>query len=208
MPDNHRSVEKHETQPQRQIRHKASPEPSKVQDPARVGSGEFSQAAWENHAALLSDGGLSHSMNAMRPASIVGQLQRDYGNRYVQRLFEHISRLDRGNAPAADAEGPMPEAVLDALQQQLVAQAQNGWVYRVRFAGKDDMAEFSVVITYPEDVDQVADLRENMANVADPWAGRELISLGDFMAGQNQHGAQLSSNDFEILNKQMAGGAR
>ena len=51
---------------------------------------DFSQATFERHAALM--GGMSHSMYARQRANLAQQLQRDYGNRYVQRLVDHIQR--------------------------------------------------------------------------------------------------------------------
>jgi hypothetical protein len=54
--------------------------------------GDFSQSTFERHAALLGDVRLSQLSNTLHRAMIVRQLQRDYGNRYVQRLIDHISR--------------------------------------------------------------------------------------------------------------------
>lgn len=54
--------------------------------------GDFGQAAFERHAAILGDVRLSRPIYARQRAAIVRQLQRDYGNHYVQRLVDHISR--------------------------------------------------------------------------------------------------------------------
>ena len=54
--------------------------------------GDFSQATFERHAEVLGDGRMSHSANVFPRAEIVQQLQRTYGNQYVQRLVDHVSR--------------------------------------------------------------------------------------------------------------------
>ena len=54
--------------------------------------GDFSQRTFERHDALLGDSRMSHPIYARQKAEIVRRLQRDYGNRYVQRLVNHISR--------------------------------------------------------------------------------------------------------------------
>jgi hypothetical protein len=54
--------------------------------------GDFGQAAFERHAALLGDPRLARPMYAQRRATLVRQLQRDYGNHYVRRLVDHVSR--------------------------------------------------------------------------------------------------------------------
>ena len=64
--------------------------------PLNLGGGllgsDFSQSTFERHAALLGDSRTSQPMYARQKAMIVQQLQRDYGNRYVQRLVKHISQ--------------------------------------------------------------------------------------------------------------------
>ena len=54
--------------------------------------GEVSQATFEHHSALLSDPRMSHSMYARQRDEIVRRIGRDHGNRYVQRLVDHIRR--------------------------------------------------------------------------------------------------------------------
>lgn len=58
----------------------------------RPSDSPFSQGAVERHAALLTDSRLSHPANAIARAQMVQQLQRDYGNRYVQRLVKYVSQ--------------------------------------------------------------------------------------------------------------------
>ena len=58
---------------------------------ARLGS-DFSERTFEHHAALLGDSRMSQPMYTSMRAAIALRLQRDYGNRYVQRLVNHISR--------------------------------------------------------------------------------------------------------------------
>ena len=48
-------------------------------------------SVFESHAALLGDPKLLLPAYARRQAAIVQQIQRDYGNRYVQRLFDHAA---------------------------------------------------------------------------------------------------------------------
>ena len=54
--------------------------------------GDHSQSTFERHVALLGDSRLARLDNTLHRAMIFRQLQRDYGNRYVQRLIDHISR--------------------------------------------------------------------------------------------------------------------
>ena len=53
---------------------------------------DFSERTFEHHAALLADPRMSQRMYARERANMVLRLQRDYGNRYVQRLVKHISK--------------------------------------------------------------------------------------------------------------------
>ena len=73
--------------------------------PAILGD-DFSESAFERHAALLGDSRMSHPMYAGERAGIVQQLQRDYGNRYVQRLVKHISRKRAEAVQAKLTVGP------------------------------------------------------------------------------------------------------
>ena len=59
-------------------------------------AGPPGQSTFERHAALLGDVRMSQLPNTLRRAMIVRQLQREYGNRYVQRLIAHISRKRAG----------------------------------------------------------------------------------------------------------------
>ena len=54
-------------------------------------SNDFSQNTFERHAAILGDSRMVQPMYARQRAMIMQQLQRDYGNQYVQRLVKHIS---------------------------------------------------------------------------------------------------------------------
>ena len=56
---------------------------------------DYSQGTFEHHAALLNS--MSHPMYAQQRATIAGQLQRDYGNFYVQRPVDHI-KVQRAKA--------------------------------------------------------------------------------------------------------------
>ena len=67
---------------------------------------DFSQHTFERHAALLRDSRFSQPMYAGQRATIVRQLQRNYGNRYVQRLVDHISRMAAEAVQAKLTVGP------------------------------------------------------------------------------------------------------
>lgn len=53
---------------------------------------DLSQTTFERHASLLGGRRMSQPAYARQRAVIAQQLQREYGNHYVQRLVEHISR--------------------------------------------------------------------------------------------------------------------
>ncbi len=92
-------------------RSQATPGPAAdMQEPQHLwesllGSG-FSQRTFERHATLLGDSRMSHRMYAQQRAAIVMQLQRDYGNRYVQRLVKHISQKRAKAVQAKLTVGP------------------------------------------------------------------------------------------------------
>ena len=67
---------------------------------------DYSQATFDRHSALLGDRRMSQPMYARQKAIIVQQLQRDYGNRYVQRLVDHISRKRAEAVQAKLTVGP------------------------------------------------------------------------------------------------------
>ncbi len=67
----------------------------------RMGQG-FSQDTFERHAGLLGDKRLARPANSMVRVQVIRQLQRDYGNQYVRRLVEHVSRQG-----SDDVQGPM-----------------------------------------------------------------------------------------------------
>ena len=55
-----------------------------------LNGGDFGEATFERHVSLLSDRRLSQPAYTQRRAMIVRQIQRDYGNQYVQRLVNRI----------------------------------------------------------------------------------------------------------------------
>lgn len=65
-----------------------------------VSGGGTSEEMFERHAALLGDQRMSHPANASQRADIVRQIQRDYGNSYVQRLVDHVSSQTSGGIQA------------------------------------------------------------------------------------------------------------
>jgi hypothetical protein len=67
---------------------------------------DFSQSAFDQHAALLGDPRLSHPANARQRSQILQHLQRDYGNQYVQQLAKHIMRAKASQANGATVGPP------------------------------------------------------------------------------------------------------
>ena len=90
---------------------------------------DFSQGTFERHAALLGDNRLSQPMYARQRAMIAQQLQRDYGNQYVQRLVTHI-QLQRAEAVQSKLEvgpaGDKYEQEADRVAKQVVGMIGNG----------------------------------------------------------------------------------
>ena len=52
---------------------------------------DYSDQTFARQAAILGDQRMSQPANAAQRASIVGQIQRDYGNQHVQRLMDHVA---------------------------------------------------------------------------------------------------------------------
>ena len=79
--------------------------------------GNESQTAFEQHVALLGDSRFSLAANTGLRAQIVRRLQSDYGNGYVQRLVDHVTRKPRG-APQPDQPTSRPnDFYLQAAQR-------------------------------------------------------------------------------------------
>ncbi|MCH8826432.1 MAG: hypothetical protein IIB16_05685 [Chloroflexi bacterium] len=72
--------------------------------------GAFSQATFERHAKLLGDPRMSQSMYTRQRTEIVRRIQRDYGNRYVQRLVDHIQQTKTRDIQAKLTVGPASDA--------------------------------------------------------------------------------------------------
>jgi hypothetical protein len=53
---------------------------------------EIDQVEFERHAALIGEVRTVGLPDTLHRAMVVRRLQRDYGNSYVQRLLEHLSR--------------------------------------------------------------------------------------------------------------------
>lgn len=51
---------------------------------------DFQDATFQRHAAILSDSRMAQPVQRQARAAFVEQLQRDYGNAYVQRLLSHV----------------------------------------------------------------------------------------------------------------------
>ena len=108
----------------------SSPAPD-IQEPQQpweslLGS-DYGQGSLERHAALLGDGRISHRMHTSQRAAIVMRLQRDYGNRYVQRLAKHISGMRAQAVQATLTIGPAGdkyEQVPDRVHETVSAPGQ------------------------------------------------------------------------------------
>jgi len=72
---------------------------------------DFGQATFDRHAALLGDSRMSNPMYSRQKASIIQQLQRDYGNRYVQRLVQRAGLGVQRKPPGPDAPQEIPEDI-------------------------------------------------------------------------------------------------
>ena len=67
---------------------------------------ESSLETFEGHADLVGARCSARPNGAMQRAIIVRRLQRDYGTRYVQMLFEYNSRRKAAGLQTADTVGP------------------------------------------------------------------------------------------------------
>src|SRR2546428_10723879 len=63
-------------------------------------------------ASLLADPEYSHPVNDAARARVVGDLQRDFGNAYVQRLAARVPRIDRALVLRQSHGGPGPDVAL------------------------------------------------------------------------------------------------
>ena len=85
---------------------------------------DFSLGTFEHHAQLLSDPRMSHPTGATEKAGIFRRLQRDYGNRYVQRLINHISRKQEESVQTKLTVGPAGdkyEQEADSVAKQVIS---------------------------------------------------------------------------------------
>jgi len=91
----------------------------------------YSQETFRRHAALLGDPRMSLPANARQRAKMVRQIQRDYGNYYVQRLAEH-SRITKESTPVQrdwvglqlQTEEPRANATSDSAESTGLTQAE------------------------------------------------------------------------------------
>lgn len=99
----------------------------------RVGS-DFGQGTWDSHVALLGDSRMSQPANAGQRQTVLRQIQRDYGNQYVQRLVEHVSSAGSQSSQAvaqrAQDEGGQLERAKAPGQQEKLAEKSKGTLQR------------------------------------------------------------------------------
>lgn len=67
---------------------------------------DFSDQTFAKQAAILGDSRMSHPANSAQRASIVGQIQRDYGNQHVQRLLDHVAKYGTSQIQTKLTVGP------------------------------------------------------------------------------------------------------
>ncbi|MCH7653865.1 MAG: DUF4157 domain-containing protein, partial [Chloroflexi bacterium] len=90
---------------------------------------DFSQATFERHAALLGDSRAARPMHARQRAMFVGMLQRDYGNHYVRRLVDYITKKQTEGAQTKLKVGPAGdkyEREADSVAKQVVRNIGHG----------------------------------------------------------------------------------
>jgi hypothetical protein len=86
--------------------------------------GGFHENTFDRHAAMLDDARMSQPMYAHERASLVQKLQRDYGNKYVTRLVDHISRKRSEAVQTKLQVGPAGDAYeqeADAVAKQVMS---------------------------------------------------------------------------------------
>ena len=89
--------------------------------------GDFSEAAFERHVSHLSDSRLSQPAYVQRRALIIRQIQRDYGNQYVQRLVNRIQTQRAQGIQTRLTVGPAGdeyEREADRVAKQVVGMSQ------------------------------------------------------------------------------------
>ena len=90
---------------------------------------DFGRSAFQHHAELLGSSSLSRPVHSRQRALIVQRLHRDYGNRYVQRLVDHISRRRPEEAQTKLSVGPSGdkyEQEADRLARQVMGTIASG----------------------------------------------------------------------------------
>jgi hypothetical protein len=137
MPDAERPFKKSKSRPEHvkqghpASRQGARPETELDKRPlpvAGLGGGDFTRAAFERQAALLGDPRLSHPVHARQRALIVHQLQRDYGNRHVQRLVKYVSQKHTEGVQMRMKVGPAGdrfEQEADQVAHQVMSMTQS-----------------------------------------------------------------------------------
>ncbi len=86
--------------------------------------GDFNQGTFERHAAILGHSRMSQPTYARQRVRIMRELQRDYGNRYVQRLVDHIQtkRAEAVQAkPTVGSGGDESEQGLGRVAKQVLS---------------------------------------------------------------------------------------
>ena len=89
--------------------------------------GDFGEATFERHVSLLSDSRLSQPAYTQRRAMIVRQIQRDYGNQYVQRLVNRIQTQRAQGVQTKLKVGPAGdkyEREADSVAKQVVGMSR------------------------------------------------------------------------------------
>ena len=111
---------------------------------AAISSGELSvrnAGSLDQHAALLGDTSSGKLSDTLHRAMVVRQLQRNFGNRYVSRLLDHVSRQNSTGIQAKMAVGPAGdkyEREADHVAKQVLGQMKGAGEQPVQRQGMEE----------------------------------------------------------------------
>jgi hypothetical protein len=95
----------------------------------------------DQHAALLGDTSSGKLSDTLHRAMVVRQLQRNFGNRYVSRLLDHVSRRNSTGIQAKMAVGPAGdkyEREADHVAKQVLGQMKGAGQQPVQRQGIEE----------------------------------------------------------------------
>ena len=122
--------------------------------------GDFSENTFERHAAILGNARMSQPMYSHERALLVQQLQRDYGNSYVSRLVDHISRTRSKTIHTklqVGAAGDAYEQEADAIAKQVVSMASSQGDQQTQLQANEDELRTKPIAQRQDDMDMDED---------------------------------------------------